>query len=88
MGEQLKALLEGINVLKSGQEDMQKSQGENGEYAEREESRGRNREQVEEIGRIKEQFEEIGRIKEQIEERIGEVAGNFTHRFKDLEKSF
>ncbi|GFT70884.1 uncharacterized protein TNCV_4163651 [Trichonephila clavipes] len=33
MDEQLKALLEGINALKSGQ-DMQKSQGENGEYAE------------------------------------------------------
>ncbi|GFX60153.1 hypothetical protein TNCV_4533141 [Trichonephila clavipes] len=34
MEEQLNTLLESVNALKSGQKDMQKSQGENGEYAE------------------------------------------------------
>ncbi|GFX36756.1 hypothetical protein TNCV_4827061 [Trichonephila clavipes] len=83
MDEQLKALLEGINALKSGQEDMQKSQEET---KERMENMQRSQEETKnELKRRKvEQVEE--RIREQVDERIEEVAGNFSQRVEDLEK--
>ncbi|GFX75703.1 uncharacterized protein TNCV_3575281 [Trichonephila clavipes] len=85
MDEQLKALLRSINALKSGQDDMQKSQEETEERMEKGQQETKKVE--EKIERIKEQVEE--RIKEQVEERIEGLAEKFSlisQRMEDLEK--
>ncbi|GFT46286.1 uncharacterized protein TNCV_3126611 [Trichonephila clavipes] len=83
MDEQLKALLEAINALKSGQEET-KERMENMQEEIKNELKERMEKVVEE--KIEKKVgEEIGRIKEQVEERI-EDAGNFTQQVEDFEK--
>ncbi|GFU58548.1 uncharacterized protein TNCV_4894801 [Trichonephila clavipes] len=89
--EPLKALLEGINALKSGQEKtkerMENMQEEiKNELKERMEKGHQEMQKLVEEKIEKKVWEEIGKIKEQVEERIEEVAENFTQRVEDLEK--
>ncbi|GFV19599.1 uncharacterized protein TNCV_478251 [Trichonephila clavipes] len=89
MEKGLEDMQKGQEETKARMENMQRSQEEiKNELKERVEKvvEEKIKKVGEEIGRIKEQVEEIGRIKEQVEERIEEVAGNFTQRFKELEK--
>ncbi|GFV28703.1 hypothetical protein TNCV_3986531 [Trichonephila clavipes] len=94
MDAQLKVLLEGINALKTGQEEtkqemqkyldvMQKSPEECGRENSILKVEGK-------IAVVEENIKKVGneikRIKEQVEERIEGVAGNFSQRVEDLGK--
>ncbi|GFX36700.1 uncharacterized protein TNCV_580791 [Trichonephila clavipes] len=85
MDEQLKALLEDINALKSGQEET-KERMENMQRSQ-EETKERMEEEIK--NELKERMANKKCRKEELKsklERIEEVAGNFTQRVEDLEK--
>ncbi|GFW05847.1 uncharacterized protein TNCV_603191 [Trichonephila clavipes] len=99
MDEQLKALLDGINALKSGQEDMQKSQEEtNNELKDtmekgQEETKQEMQKEEKIALKVEENIsvveEKIEKKVEQVKERIEQVVENFSllsQQKEDLEK--
>ncbi|GFW80170.1 uncharacterized protein TNCV_460781 [Trichonephila clavipes] len=86
MDEQLKALLEGINALKSGQEETK----ERTENKQRSQEETKNDVEEKKALKVEEKIAvvevKIEKKVEQVEERIEKVAGNFSQRVEDLEK--